>query len=368
MALIGLTKKQTYLLFQSNLKSTMAKKLTYAKAGVDIFKHKKAIGAIEEELKFSRRGIGKPLKIKHHFAGLIDFGKYALALCTDGVGTKILVAQALKKYDTLGIDCIAMNVNDCICVGAEPLAFVDYIALQKPNQKLVAELGKGLNKGAEIANISIIGGETAIVPELVRSFDLAGTCLGYVRKKDIISGESIKPGDIIIGLKSSGIHSNGLTLARKVLEKNRIKYTDKFPGSNKTWGEILLEPTEIYVQPIISLFKLKLPLHGLAHITGSGIRKISRLNRNVKFVLEDLFQPQKIFQMLQELGNIDIEEMHQTFNMGMGFSMIVDEKYEAEILQLLKSKSNKRIADAKVIGRVEAGKGIIIPKLGINYP
>lgn len=342
--------------------SMKKEKLTYAKAGVDILKHREAISAIGKELKFARKGIGKPLKIKHHFAGLVSFDRYALALCTDGVGTKTLIAEALKKYDTVGIDCVAMNVNDCICVGAEPLSFVDYLALRKPNEKIVAQIGKGLNKGAKLANISIIGGETAILPELIKGFDLAGTCLGFVEKTKIITGSNIKHGDVIIGLRSSGIHSNGLTLARKILKLNEISYSDKFPNSNKTWGEILLTPTRIYVKEIINVAK-KFKIHGLAHITGGGIRKISRINSNVNFRLEEIFEPHPVFATLQELGNVENKEMYQTFNMGLGFCIIADKKAADNILAELKS-----VAEAKLIGRVHRGKGVSIPSLGLHYP
>jgi phosphoribosylformylglycinamidine cyclo-ligase len=334
----------------------MVKKLTYAKAGVDILKHKKAIESLIGRVKYSRKDLGKPLKIKGHFAGLISFGKYALALCTDNVGTKALVAEALRKYDTIGIDCIAMNVNDCICVAAEPLAFVDYIALQKPNEEVVAQIGIGLNKGAKLANISIIGGETAIVPELVKSFDLSGTCLGYVDRNKIITGEAIKQGNIIIGLRSSGIHSNGLTLARKALKLNEISYKDKFPKSNKTWGEVLLTPTRIYVKEILNVIR-KFKVHGLAHITGSGIRKIARINKNVNFCMESLFEPHEIFKQIQNLGNITNYEMYQTFNMGLGFCIVSSRKESDKILAELKGKG------AKVIGRVDRGKGVSIPSL-----
>ena len=195
-------------------------KMTYKNTGVDIKKEEKAIKAILSNIKSTRKGIGKPLG--GHYAGMIDFGDYALVLCTDGVGSKVKIADVLKKYDTVGIDCIAMNANDAICVGAEPLSFVDYLAIDDPKPEITKEIGKGLAEGAKQANISIIGGETASLPEIINGFDLAGTCLAYVKKKDIITGEKIKPGDIIIGLKSSGIHSNGYTLVRKVIA---VSYT-----------------------------------------------------------------------------------------------------------------------------------------------
>ena len=167
--------------------------MTYAESGVDISKEEKAIKGILSSIKTKRTGFGQPLG--GHYAGMIDFGKYVLVLCTDGVGSKVKIASELKKWDTVGIDCIAMNVNDAICVGAEPLAFVDYLAIDDPKPEITKEIGKGLEKGAEMSNISIIGGETASLPDLINGFDLAGTCLAYVKKDDIITGNTIKPGD-----------------------------------------------------------------------------------------------------------------------------------------------------------------------------
>ncbi|HEC95312.1 MAG TPA: phosphoribosylformylglycinamidine cyclo-ligase, partial [Thermoplasmatales archaeon] len=183
--------------------------MSYAKSGVDIFKEEEAIKSMLSTLFYKRKGIGKPLG--GHYAGLVEFGEYALVLCTDGVGSKIKIANELKKWDTIGVDCIAMNVNDAICVGAEPIAFVDYLAIDDPDPTITREIGKGLANGAQQANVSIVGGETATLPEIINGFDLAGTCLGYVKKEKIVSGEKITEGDILVGLSSSGMHSNGYT-------------------------------------------------------------------------------------------------------------------------------------------------------------
>ena len=180
------------------------KKMTYSDSGVDIFKEEKAIKNLISSVKFQRKGFGKPLG--GHYAGMIEFGDYALVLCTDGVGSKVMIASEMKKYDTVGIDCIAMNVNDAICVGAEPLAFVDYLAIDDPKPEITKEIGKGLEEGAKLSNISLISGETASLPELINGFDLAGTCLAYVKKKNIVLGNKIEPGDVIIGLQLSLIH------------------------------------------------------------------------------------------------------------------------------------------------------------------
>ena len=341
------------------------KKMTYAESGVDIKKEERAIKGILSSIKIKRKGIGKPLG--GHYAGMIEFGKYALVLCTDGVGSKVKIVSELKKWDTIGIDCIAMNVNDALCVGAEPLAFVDYLAIDDPKPEITRELGKGLEKGAELSNISIIGGETASLPEIVSGFDLAGTCLAYVKRNEITTGERIAPGDIIVGLKSSGIHSNGYTLARKVIEKLNLSYNDKFPDGlylGKTIGEVLLTPTRIYVKEILELLK-KVKVHGLAHITGGGLRNLLRLNKNVKYVIESPIEPQPVFKFLQKYGNnIDDMEMYQTFNMGMGFAVIVSEKDVDKTLKILNEYTSVGI---KVVGRIEKGSGVEVPTLGLKY-
>lgn len=192
--------------------------MTYAEAGVNISKENSAIKRLTKHLMFKRTGFGAPLIDIGHYAGLIDLGDFALAMTTDGVGSKVLIASAIGKWDTIGIDCIAMNVNDLLAVGAEPMAFVDYLAMEKINEDVMEQIGMGLQKGAEIANVSIIGGETATLPDIIRGFDLAGTCIGWVQKDKIITGKDIQIGDVILGLPSSGIHSNGLTLARKIIE------------------------------------------------------------------------------------------------------------------------------------------------------
>ena len=340
------------------------KKMTYAKSGVDIEKEEQAIKELLSSITSTRKGIGRPLG--GHYAGMIEFGDYALVLCTDGVGSKVKTASDLKKWDTVGIDCMAMNVNDAICVGAEPLAFVDYLAIDDPNPEVTKEIGKGLEKGAQLSNISIIGGETASLPEIVNGFDLAGTCLAYVKRDEIITGEMIEPGDVIVGLASSGIHSNGYTLARMVIEKNNFSFSDMFPDGfypGKTIGDVLLTPTQIYVKEIIALLK-KVKARGLAHITGGGLRNLPRLHKKVKFVINDPFTPQPIFQFIQKYGNIDNKEMYQTFNMGMGFAIIVSEKDVKETVKILKKHSK---SDIKIVGKIEKGAGVEAPKLGLKY-
>ncbi len=248
-------------------------KNAYAEAGVDIDLEAKAIKALVRNLHYRRKGKTKMMGSVGHFAGLIDFGEMALALTTDGVGTKMLVADQLGDWSTVGIDCIAMNVNDLYVMNVEPIAFVDYIATDKLSVEKMAQIGIGLNEGAKQANIDIVGGETASLRGLVNGLDLAGTCLGLQKKDKIIAGEKIKPGDTIIGVSSTGVHSNGLSLARCVVEKY-ASYDEKFTGK-KTFGRELLTPTRIYHESL--KVTASCMVHGMCHVTGGGLLNFNRL-------------------------------------------------------------------------------------------
>jgi len=319
---------------------------TYAKAGVNIDRKSSAIESLVKELKYKRVGKGRSSDLKGLFTSLIDFGDDYLTLCTDGVGTKLLVAEELGIWNTVGIDCIAMNVNDTICVGAEPISFVDYIAIDKPNEEITNEIGKGLEKGAEMSNMDIVGGEIAVLPEMVNGVDLSGTCLGFVNKKKVITGQDVKAGDVIVSLASSGIHSNGLTLARKVFESARIGVTEKIPGLKRSVGLELLTPTEIYVRQILSVINDH-KVTGMVNITGGGLRNLLRMSK-LRYVIDDPVRPAPIFNKIQELGNIETREMYQTFNMSMGYAIVASPD-EAEAIV-----SENR--NTKVVGYVEKGK------------
>jgi phosphoribosylformylglycinamidine cyclo-ligase len=324
-------------------------------------------------LKYARpEGIGSPLELPLFFTGLINFNDdYALSLCTDGVGSKVLIASVLKKWDTVGIDCIAMNVNDMICIGAEPLAFVDYLAMEDPDPLITEQIGLGLAKGAELSNISLIGSETASLPEIVNGFDLAGTCLGMVKKDKIITGENIAEGDKILGLRSTGIHSNGLTLARKVFEvKGYDFYTpiSEIPDinpqdlSDMMVGEVLLTPTEIYVKEVLEAVK-KFHLKGMANITGGGLRNVKRMNKKFQYKITDPIDPHQIFKIMQKLGNVTTREMYQTFNMGMGYCIIVP----ADEAEAITEYFNNTRLSCKIVGDVVQGEGVVVPELDLKY-
>ncbi|ADL59161.1 phosphoribosylformylglycinamidine cyclo-ligase [Methanothermobacter marburgensis] len=296
--------------------------VTYSESGVDIDLEELTVSRLTSRLKGTLRycdvisGAG-------HFAALVRMGDVAIAMSTDGVGSKILVAEMMSRYDTVGIDCIAMVVNDILCVGAKPAALVDYLAVEEPDPDVADEIGKGLARGAEIAQVAIIGGETASLPGIIRNLDLAATGIGFVDVDRIITGENVGEGDAVIGLESSGIHSNGLSLARKVFfDELKLSVNDEMPGSAKTVGEELLEPTRIYVDPIMRLLESGVSVHGLAHITGGGFGNLKRLNRDVGYHLDSLPEPQEIFRTIHEAG-VDITEMYRVFNMGVGFCAVV---------------------------------------------
>lgn len=322
--------------------------VTYSEAGVDISLEEQTVQALTGELAetIEYRNI---IKNKGHFAALVDFGKKAIAMSTDGVGSKILIAKQMEKYDTVGIDCIAMVVNDILCVGAEPIAMVDYLAVEHPNPEIAKEIGKGLKTGCQQAKIAMIGGETASLPKIIKDFDLAGTGIGTVDKNKIITGTEIKDGDIILGITSSGVHSNGLSLARKaLLDIGNYKVTDKLPTDNSvTVGEALLEPTIIYVDPIIELLNSYVKVHGLGHITGGGFSNLKRLNHNMTYIIDNLPEPLPIFKAIQATG-IEDKEMYHVFNMGIGFAVILDEKYKDQALEIL-----NKYHDTYVIGKIQ---------------
>ena len=322
------------------------KGLSYAEAGVDISLEERGIAALIKEFTFKRKGLDfLPRTDIGGFSGAIDCGSFYLALTTDGVGTKILVARALNKWDTIGIDCVAMNANDLLAIGAEPVALVDYLGVNRVDPVIMAEIGKGLNQGAKEANMSIVGGETATLPEMVDDLDLTATGAGVIKDKKIITGETIEEGDAVVGIPSSGIHSNGLTLARKVVEGSPYTLNSPCPfNSEKSLGEELLTPTRIYLEVLEALEKLE--IKGMCHITGGGLTNLKRIS-SLGFALDDPLPVPPIFHFLKETGRIETREMYRTFNMGMGFTLMTT----SDDAEALASKLG-----GKVVGRaVEKG-------------
>ncbi len=311
--------------------------MTYAESGVDIEASEAATAALVD-------AVGES---EGDYAGLLDIGDRYLALATDGVGTKLLVAEALGDYSTVGIDCIAMNVNDLVAAGVRPVAFVDYLAVDEPDEDFAEQVGRGLAAGAAEASIELVGGETAVMPEVIRGLDLAGTVAGLVGKDDLFDGEA-RAGDALVGFRSAGIHSNGLTLAREAATRNH-EYTDAFPGDDyETVGEALLEPTRIYTHLLDPMREHD--VRAAAHVTGGGWTNLTRMGDH-RYVVDDAFDPQSVFEFVQSEGNVGDEEMHKTFNMGTGF------------VAALEPDDAEALADAtegRVIGHVEEGEGVSI--------
>jgi phosphoribosylformylglycinamidine cyclo-ligase len=306
----------------------------YAEAGVDLARADSALAGLlgwVRRTESFRRGLGGSALPVGYFANVIDLGAgQGLAITTDGVGTKLLVAQLLDRYDTVGIDCVAMNVNDLLCVGAEPLALVDYLAVEDPEPRLLDELGRGLYEGARRASVAIVGGELAQVPDIVHGprsgfgFDLAATCVGLVPLDRLVDGRTVEPGDILLGLPSSGIHSNGLTLARRVLlEQAGLRLERIVPELGRSIGQELLEPTTIYVAAVLELLRTDIEVRAMAHITGGGFLNLARLAAPVGYRLEALPEPPPIFGLIQRLGGIEAAELYRVFNMGVGFCLAV---------------------------------------------
>ncbi|MFC6974147.1 phosphoribosylformylglycinamidine cyclo-ligase [Halomicroarcula sp. GCM10025709] len=309
-------------------------RLTYAETGVDIDESEAATMAL----------IGAAGEFEGDYAGLVDIGEQYLALATDGVGTKLLVAEAVDDYSTIGIDCMAMNVNDLVATGVEPVAFVDYLAVETPDEATSEEIGAGLREGAQRAGVALVGGETAVMPDVIKGLDIAGTCAGLAPKDGVFPGEA-EAGDAIVGWPSSGIHSNGLTLAREAVTRDH-EYTDPFPPApDRTIAEELLTPTRIYTDVLETLRAHE--THAAAHVTGGGWTNLTRMGEK-RYEITDPFEAQPVFEFVQEAGNVDDEEMHRTFNMGTGFVAALPETDAEAVVE--------DSEDARIVGEVTEGE------------
>lgn len=350
----------------------MSEQDAYARAGVSTAGADDAVGALVGVLKTINTGKPSLAQLRSgHYANVLKIADgLGIAVSTDGVGSKVIIAEQLGKFDTVGIDCMAMSVNDLICVGATPVALVDYIAVEQADAGMLTQIAEGLKAGAEMAGVEIPGGELAQLPELIRGhpsptgFDLVGAAFGTVALDAIVTGEAIAPGDVIIGLPSSGIHSNGLTLARKaLLEDAGLTLHDTPPElGGESVGEELLKPTEIYVKPILELLRSPVEVRGLAHITSGGVLNLLRLNDDVGYRIDKPLPVQPIFDLIQSAAGVDAAEMHEVFNMGCGFCTIVPHAHADAADSLLRA----HFPGAHVIGEVtdEAGQ-VFVPALGL---
>ncbi len=342
----------------------------YAESGVDTAAADRGVAALVDVLRTI--DLGRPSRmvtLPGHFAAVLKVAPdLGLALATDGVGSKLIVAEQAGRYDTVGIDCVAMNVNDIVCVGAEPIALLDYLAVEQADPEVMRRIAVGLRRGAELAGIEIPGGEVAVLPELIRGhpsphgFDLTAACVGIVPLDAIVTGAECRPGDALIGVPSSGLHSNGYSLARSALGTLALDdRPDALEGA--TVADALLEPTVIYVRAVLELLRSGLRVHGLAHITGGGLLNLTRLNPAVGFEVSEPLPVPPVFELVRELGGVADAEMWEVFNMGCGFCAVVPESTAGAAAALLASHH----PGARRIGTVtDRARRIDVPATGVT--
>ncbi len=345
----------------------------YAAAGVDTRQADRGVAALVSVLSSIETGRERlSVPLPGHYASVIRIGpNLGVALATDSVGSKVIVAEQAQRFSTIGIDCVAMNVNDLICVGAEPLALLDYLAVESADPDLLAELAEGLRAGAQDAGVEIPGGEVCQLPEVIRGhpspygFDLVGSAFGTVALDAIVDGKACAPGDAVIGLPASGVHSNGLTLARRVLLEEGGLALDARPAElgGASVADVLLEPTVIYVRAVLELLRSDVAVHGLAHITGGGLLNLLRLGDRVGFEITEPLGVLPVFSLIAELGNIPAAEMWEVFNMGCGFCAVVPAADAERAVALLAARHH----GTAVIGRVTDSAGrVSMPGVGIE--
>jgi phosphoribosylformylglycinamidine cyclo-ligase len=345
----------------------------YAAAGVDTHEADRGVAALVDVLRAiepGRPSLSVPLP--GHYASVLRIAPgLGIALATDSVGSKVIVAEQARRFDTIGIDCVAMNVNDLICVGAEPLAVLDYLAVESADPELLREIALGLRAGAEQAGVEIPGGEVCQLPEVIRGhpspygFDLVGSAFGTVALDTIVDGSACAPGDALIGLPASGVHSNGLTLARRALLEHGGLSLDDTPAQLRgaSVADVLLEPTVIYVRAILALLRSEMAVHGLAHITGGGLTNLLRLGSGIGFQVTAPLPVPDVFALIAELGEVPAAEMWEVFNMGCGFSVIMPAEQADQAVALLASHH----PGTAVIGTVTDRTGLVeVPDLGIE--
>jgi phosphoribosylformylglycinamidine cyclo-ligase len=344
----------------------------YHAAGVNTDQEGEALARLVKHLRrtWPPHGIGRVALDIGYFANVLDLGSIGLAITTDGVGSKVMIAQLMNIYNTVGIDCVAMNVNDLLCVGATPMAMVDYLAIETLNSDMMEAIGEGLAKGAVEANISIAGGETAQLRDIIKGarpglgFDLAGTAIGTVALDSMIVGQHIEDGDMVVGIESNGIHSNGLSLARQVfLETEQKTLQESYSELDCSLGNELLKPTHIYVREILDILNQGIPVKALIHITSDGFLNLTRVQSKASYIIDPLPPQPAIFSLLEKLGNVPRQEMFSIYNMGVGFCVVVSEHEVDKICAIINShgKMAYKIGYAKADGQAR----VEIPSEGL---
>ena len=338
----------------------------YKESGVDTAEADAGLNHIIARVQrtWPRSGLGRVVLPIGYFANVIELDGSGLALCTDGVGSKTMIADMMGKYDTIGIDCVAMNVNDLICVGAKPLSLVDYIAVERTDAAMLDAIGVGLCEGARQAAVSISGGETAQLKDVINGFDLVGMAVGSVALDKVIDGGAVRDGDVVIGVRSNGVHSNGLSLARKAFfDNHRYGVEKKFDELPGTLGEELLRPTDIYVPEAMEILGEVRGVKALANITGDGLLNLLRVAAPVGFVIDALIEPHPIFPLIQRHAEVDDAEMFEVFNMGIGFCYVVAEADAEATLAIL--KRHGRVAQRIGHAVADPEKTMRIPPRGL---
>ncbi len=346
-------------------------KTTYQDAGVDLDRYQESMNRLPRLM--HRTYSPRVLKLDGGFAGLFqldfanrlfarDYQDPVLVSCADGVGTKVKIAQMAGRHDTVGVDLVAMSVNDAICCGAEPLFFLDYIAMSKDEPDVVEQLVRGVSNGCIEADCALLGGETAVMPDVYApgEYDLAGFCVGVVERRHVIDGHAITPGDMVLGVASNGLHSNGFSLVRKIVfEIAGLTANDHIEALGATVADALLAPTRIYTQPIrkvLRAYKVKRVVHGIAHITGGGLRenlaRILPANVTARLAPHSWEKP-PVFDWLQKLGDVEDQEMERVFNMGLGIAMVFNPRFERRIREIFAEHG----IESWVVGEITAGDG-----------
>lgn len=342
-----------------------ARRWTYAQSGVDRSEIARALGRLLAATRYrAPASHGRPLTAVGHYAGIVRVGRETIAITTDTVGTKVLLAEQLGRFEEVGEDAVAINVNDLAAVGARAVGLVDVINCARPDPTTFAALGRGIARGLRRARCHLLGGETAVVPEIVPGLDLGGTAIGFFPAgRRPITGARIRPGDRILGFPASGFHANGYTLLRRILERSGVDLRRPRPGGRRPLGTELLTPTRTYSEAVEAIADDR-GTHGLAHITGGGVRNLVRLHRSVAFVLDGWPAPRGIYSWLRDLGSIADAELYQTFNMGIGFAAIVAPEARDRALAAVRRAG---YPEAREIGHVERGRGVQLPGLDLSY-
>jgi phosphoribosylformylglycinamidine cyclo-ligase len=344
----------------------------YAAAGVDTRSADAGVAAIVRAL--AAVETGRPsasVAPPGHYAAVLRVApNLGIAVGTDSAGSKVIVAEQTGRFDTIGIDCVAMNVNDVVCIGAEPIALVDYLAVERSDPEMLRQIAEGLARGAADAGVEVPGGELAVLPEVVRGhpspngFDIVGTCFGTVALDGMVTGEARRPGDAVIGLPSSGIHSNGYTLARRALLQESGWGLDDRPAelAGASVADVLLEPTVIYVRAVLDLLRSEVPVRALAHITGGGVMNLLRFPGDAGWELDAPLSPQPVFAAIAGAAGVTAAEMYDVFNMGCGFVAVVPDEHADAAVRILGARHP---GTARIGTVTDRGGRVELPTLGL---